>query len=871
MNSFPHFEHLWLSAGAGLVFVGAIVVLVGQRVRGVSFARSFSLFLWFVGTALVLLAASQPYLEHETPDSVTLVAIDISESEEPAQIESAIELLRQKIGSSSQTVGFLPFAGKVAPYPTSLSDYTSFSSLQESWQKLNLGETNTEQALEAALSYGPSSVVLVSDGFQTKGEASRIVSEYQQRGVPLHAIIPQRSQGNSSFFIKQLFAPLIAPGQTPIDIRVTVENSSEQPQSGVLEVKQGDKVLYSEKIEVKPGEERVITVKSDSEEKGGIQKLEATLKASDGDFGESSQKAFLSTARRNKILLLSGSQQDERFIRQALEESGFEIEAKILSRAGSLEGVAFDQFTTVILNNVAAPVLSESFSSGVAPFVRGGGALVMIGGERGYGLSGYDKTPIDAVLPVESLPPRQEQRRLNVAVQLVLDKSRSMSFGDKIEYAKEAAREVVRNLKDEDYIGVIGFDSTPFVAFPLRQLGPSRSQALSRIGTLYPIGKTNLFPALDEAMRGLLKAQAGRKHMIVLTDGKIPDQGPHYLTLVQNMRTYGITVSTVMMGREADVQMLRQMAEYGGGAFYQTFDARSLPRIFLSDIRVTTGEQTMKESREYLVRRKERSKTLSSLESFPPIRGYVETKARPKASVELIAYAAGTADPLLASWKFGSGKSVAFTTDVSGRWSNYWIRWEKFRFFWKETIDSLFEQGADDKNDPSRFDLNMAMVNGSLRVELHHLYENLGDVVEASVTRPDGIVVSIPFSKRAEGRFEAEIADPIPGKYVVNGKVGSLNLTPVAKWMGGELFGEQKGKGFNLPEIISWTSQAGGKINPPSEDLFAGGSAQVKKEFGRFLLPFALLFLLLSTIFREVISRRGGASFVSSTQTINYS
>lgn len=268
MNSFPHFEHLWLSAGAGLVFVGAIVVLVGQRVRGVSFARSFSLFLWFVGTALVLLAASQPYLEHETPDSVTLVAIDISESEEPAQIESAIELLRQKIGSSSQTVGFLPFAGKVAPYPTSLSDYTSFSSLQESWQKLNLGETNTEQALEAALSYGPSSVVLVSDGFQTKGEASRIVSEYQQRGVPLHAIIPQRSQGNSSFFIKQLFAPLIAPGQTPIDIRVTVENSSEQPQSGVLEVKQGDKVLYSEKIEVKPGEERVITVKSDSEEKG---------------------------------------------------------------------------------------------------------------------------------------------------------------------------------------------------------------------------------------------------------------------------------------------------------------------------------------------------------------------------------------------------------------------------------------------------------------------------------------------------------------------------------------------------------------------------------------------------------------------------
>src|SRR5690606_39249101 len=108
-------------------------------------------------------------------------------------------------------------------------------------------------------------------------------------------------------------------------------------------------------------------------------------------------------------------------------------------------------------------------------------------------------------------------------VALVLDKSGSMSSGRKIEFAKEASREVVQNLKDDDYITVIGFDQTPFTVVKLGRLGQIRAHALERITRLFPAGRTNLLPSLDEARRELLRADAGRKHVIILTDGRIPD------------------------------------------------------------------------------------------------------------------------------------------------------------------------------------------------------------------------------------------------------------------------------------------------------------------------------------------------------------
>ena len=61
---------------------------------------------------------------------------------------------------------------------------------------------------------------------------------------------------------------------------------------------------------------------------------------------------------------------------------------------------------------------------------------------------------------------------------------------------------------------------------------------------------------------------------------------------------------------------------------------------------------------------------------FPPITGFVETKARKKADTDLfIPLPDGSRKPLVASWRYGKGKAVVFTTDLEGGWTRGWIRW----------------------------------------------------------------------------------------------------------------------------------------------------------------------------------------------------
>jgi hypothetical protein len=97
------------------------------------------------------------------------------------------------------------------------------------------------------------------------------------------------------------------------------------------------------------------------------------------------------------------------------------------------------------------------------------------------------------------------------------------------------------------------------------------------------------------------------------------------------MRFVGITVSTVMVGNEVDDGFLAQMAQAGGGAFYQTNDPANLPKVFLSDVKVASGERTLRESPDMVVRPGPDPLVSVKIDSFPTLRGFTETKERERA------------------------------------------------------------------------------------------------------------------------------------------------------------------------------------------------------------------------------------------------
>jgi hypothetical protein len=51
-------------------------------------------------------------------------------------------------------------------------------------------------------------------------------------------------------------------------------------------------------------------------------------------------------------------------------------------------------------------------------------------------------------------------------------------------------------------------------------------------------------------------------------------------------------------------------------------------------------------------------------------------------------------DPLLATWRYGLGRSVAFTSDAKAKWGVLWVRWGGFNKFWSQVTRWALRTGT---------------------------------------------------------------------------------------------------------------------------------------------------------------------------------
>jgi len=797
------------------------------------------------------IAASGLYREVPQVELPIPVYVDLSASVDEGVGTQLIEKLNA-FRDAGIDLTLFPFGGEVSSAGVVSSE--SYAALRRGWGRVDQGNTDLGRAIQRAVA-GGEPALFTTDGWPTQGAIDAPLQAATGQGVKIYPLVLDNSVSiKGAFRIVQLSSPLVAPAQKSVDIRVAIENTTDQPQTGILKVLHDSKVVLEKRIDVAARQEQLQIATSDPAAEG-IKEITATLTPIERGFTPSSETVFLSGEEREKVLLVSGDAQDARYLAELLQDQRYKLTSIIVGdNQQSLPDLK--SFSAVVFNNVARSQLSGSTPNTIEQYVKEGGGFIMIGGNRSFGLGGYIDSAIERILPVQMVPPQTMKKRLNVAVQLVIDKSRSMSFDDKLEYAKEAARETVRNLKDDDYVGVIGFDAAPFSVFPIERLATGRDRALSRIGQLFATGKTYLLPALDEARRGLMKVDAGRKHMIVLTDGQLPDAGPVYLSLIKELRMLGITVSTIMLGGESDIEFLKSLAELGGGAFYQTLDARNLPRIFLSDIRVSSGERTLQEDQEYAVRAGPDGVRSVTVQGMPPLRGYVQTKPRNGADLELVVLGNDKAEPLLASWMVGEGRSLAFTSDANGRWSNYWVRWPRFQTFWSEALDSVRPKDAQSEN--IRFDLRTAVEHGALLLDLAVYDPRAAGTAQVALTSPDGTTRTVALQQSSPGRFIAKIDRATAGTYRAQFKVGQFALTPVAWRLSGELFGERRGNGFNQPLLERIASETGAMLNPTPADLRALKRDRTQRESLSFWLAvLAAAALLINVLLREGVVRIG--------------
>jgi len=178
----------------------------------------------------------------------------------------------------------------------------------------------------------------------------------------------------------------------------------------------------------------------------------------------------------------------------------------------------------------------------------------------------------------------EDEQATRYALQILVDKSRSMLQEARLDLAKEAITEVIFELSADDYFGLTAFDLTPFPFFRIQEIRDQRERASERLARLLPTGRANPHPALLYAYQELREIKAERRHVLLVTDGAIPDLDESYLQLVNDLRSDRITLSIVVIGSLEHVEALGSLAKNTGGRFYYTDDGTDLSSILLGDI-----------------------------------------------------------------------------------------------------------------------------------------------------------------------------------------------------------------------------------------------------------------------------------------------
>lgn len=626
------------------------------------------------------------------------------------------------------------------------------------------GGTDIEAALRLAMaSFPPDThrrVVLLSDGVETQGQALQQAIIARELDVPVDVITLPTTRSGPDVVAEALTSPANAELGRPFELRLQVRSPAEQ--DAKLRLYQGDALLGETQVRLKAGLD-VITLPQTLTEPG-LHRFRAVLESDpDTEKRNNEARTTVQIGGQPRVLLLEGTRKGADQLAETLKRAGFDVEVGGPGATPiNLEEMAL--YDTIVLSDVNAPDLTTTQLQALERMVTHlGRGLVMLGGDRSFGLGGYYKTPVERTLPVKMT--RQAQAQMpSQGITLAIDRSGSMGGfynggASKMNLAKEASVAVVELLNAHDELGVLGFDGAASWVSSYSLLS-DKDLVVRRIGTMRAGGGTDIANALRAAHRGTRGGGARVKHVILLSDGMSnPSDIP---AVVRQMREDKITLTTVAIGADSDRYTMERLAVLGGGRYYETEDAANIPQIFT--------RETMLSSKNFLVekpftpQRVEDSEVLRGIDALPPLEGYVATSLKPQATLAL---QTPDGDPLLAHWRRGLGRSLAFTSDAKARWASQWMADPAlYGRFWTQALRWVSHTGAGDT-----LALATSLRGGQLTMTVDALNDEVwrdGAETQATVLHPDGRQEQVPLRQIAPGRYYAAVQAASEGTYYVS-------------------------------------------------------------------------------------------------------
>ncbi len=798
---------------------------------------------------LLVFAMMQPVLKRSGNWISAVYLMDVSQSVSPQAIQSSIQWIQKTNDSGNpDQARFIPFAAN-SQVLDSIDQLKNVSvSGRASAGSIDQSATNIEDAVDRALhTFAPhhlKRLVLISDGNENSGHVTDMLPRLKQEGVHVYTI-PVAARTNRDVWIEAVMAPANIAAEETFPVEVHVYSQSDT--TGEVEVKDGDKSLGKRQVQLAKGLNRIAFDTRLSDDTGPVT-LEATVKAAGDPFNDNNSfRQSVVVEGKPRILYIEGHRESAHYFQDALQQEGFKVD--VMDASAVPDAVdKLDAYDLVVLSDVAKASLTDGQMQAIATYVRDlGGGFILAGGENNYGLGGYAKTIVEDILPVTFEAKKEKPDSIGMIV--VLDKSGSMG-GPKIELAKEATKAPLDLLKDTDKFGVVAFDYNFYWPVRLQLIGPNRTAIGQSISSIIAGGETNIYPALHEAFTALAAGGTQVKHVILLSDGRsLPDD---YQGLVVKMVDANMTVSTVAVGAGADKELLQNIATWGKGRAYVIEDATKVPQIFTQETELATGKTLKEDPFKPVVKKTVEAFKGIDFKTAPQLLGYVATKAKPSAEVLLETPGpAKDADPLLARWQYGLGKTAAFTSDLKDRWAVEWLHWNGYTKFWSQLVRETMRHHDDDQ-----FDFRVLRANNEAKITINAIQKD-GEFrnklkPQVRIIAPDQSVSNIDVRQVGPGSYEASA--PLTQK-------GTFTFHAVGDDQGGT----SRVLPFSYPDeyhfyppntdlLRSLAAETGGAFQPTAADIFnsRGETTALPTPLWPYLATFALLLYLTDVLLRRL-------------------
>jgi uncharacterized membrane protein len=626
--------------------------------------------------------------------------------------------------------------------------------------------TDVFQAIQLALASLPpgqaNRIVMLTDGRQTAGNARAGAQAAKNGGTDLYYVAAPLTFTQEVVAESMVLPQEVKHGE-PFQAKVVAWSFKET--QGRLSLFRNSEFLGSQVVRLRAGK-NVFSYRQ-ALDNSGIHVYQAALEV-DGDTIEDNNRAIGSVVVRGKpkVLLAEKDKSHAQSLAAALRSQNMEVTVVEASQVPQ-DMAGLQKYDGLVLSNVSSLKLSKPQMALIRDYVRDqGGGLMMIGGEESFGLGGYYRTPIEEALPV-TMEVKQKVEIPSLAVVLSVDRSGSMAMatGDekitKLDLAKEAAHLVVDLLDDRNEVGVQSWDTEFIWDVPMRA-AKDKNAIHHAIATIKAGGGTDGYPALKETFTQLFERPALLKHVIFLSDGQMT-RGD-FAGLLRRMVKDKITVSSVAIGKDADVQLMVDVAKWGKGRFYYTEDSQTIPRIFTLETQLASKASLVEQPfKPQLTAPGHEAMQDIDWKNAPPLGGYVATTVKSTAELVLMSH---QEDPVLATWRYGVGRSVAFTSDAKAKWSVLWLRWRDFNKFWAQLTRWTLRSGnrSDTVASVERRDgLGEVFVDA---VDSKGEFINFLDS-EVGVVAPNKERTVIDLEQVAPGRYRGRFPAPQEGVYLV--------------------------------------------------------------------------------------------------------